>query len=140
MKAGLVGIFGDYESAEFARIKLLRSAFVVDRVTLTAFQGPGQSRIATMPAAREKFVRTLRGLFVQDRDPARAERLADRVERGAAAVCARVHDAEEAVRIVRLLKECGASEIVRDIPCTPDASHSAVYHEATWPNYLWPAT
>jgi hypothetical protein len=144
MKIGVLGIFGDYESAELARTKLLESALPISRVALTAMQGPGQSRIATTPAARDKFLRTLRGLFKQGRDFSRAERLADRVERGAAVVSACAPHAEAAQRIAAVLKDCGASEIVRDAPKVQDAQHTGNHHtgnhEGAWPSYLWPAT
>lgn len=140
MKSGLLGIFGDYESAELARTLLLVSALPIDRIILTAVQGPGQSRIRAMPAARDKFLSSLRALFKHDRDCARAERLADRVERGAATVSAYAHNSAAAGRIAAVLRDCGATDIVGDTRSAQAAEQARDYHEAAWPSYLWPAT
>ncbi len=140
MKTGLLGIFGDYESAELARAILLVSAFPIERITLTAMQGPGQSRISPIPAARDKFLSSLRGLFKQDKDSSRAERLADRVERGAATVSAYAHNPAAAGRIATILKDCGATDVVQDTGSDQSSERTANHHEAPWPSYLWPAT
>ena len=140
MKAALLGFFGDYESAELARAQLLVSGFPIDRTTLTAVQGAGQSRIRTTPAARDKFLSTLRALFKHERNPARAERLADRVERGAATVSARAQSSAAAGRVAAVLRDCGAMDIVRDTRTAEGAEQPTGNHEGAWPSYLWPAT
>ena len=140
MKKALLGLFGDYESAETARAQLLVSGFPIDRIVLTAVQGPGQSRIRSTPAFREGFLRSLQALFRNERDPDRAERLADRLERGAATVSARAHNSGAAGRIAEIFRDCGAMDIVRDIRISQAALKPTGDHEAAWPSYLWPAT
>jgi len=139
MKSALLGLFGDYESAETARAQLLVSGFPIDRITLTAVQGPGQSRIRGTPAAREGFLTSLRALFRNDRDPARAERLADRVERGAATVSARAHSSRASRQVAEIFKGCGAMDIVRDTRVSQSPERATGGHEAAWPSYSWPA-
>lgn len=139
MKTALLGFFGDYESAELARARLLVSGFPIDRITLTAMQGAGQSRIRTAPAAHDKFLSTLRALF--NHDPSRAERLADRAERGAATVSAYAHNGAAARQVVAVLEDCGAMEIVRNTRRRiADRDPVPADHEEAWPSYLWPAT
>jgi hypothetical protein len=139
MKTALLGFFGDYESAEVARAQLLVSGFPIDRITLTAMQGAGQSRIRTTPAARDNLLTTLRSLF--NHDPSRAERLADRAERGAATVSAFAHNGAAAKQVVAVLEDCGAMEIVRNTRCrVVDRAPVPADHEAAWPSYVWPAT
>ena len=139
MKTALLGFFGDYESAELARAQLLVSGFPIDRITLTALQGAGQSRIRTTPAAHDKFLSMLRALF--NHDPSRAERLADRAERGAATVSAYAHTGAAARQVVAVLEDCGALEIIRNTRRRMvDRDPVPADHEAAWPSYLWPAT
>ncbi len=140
MKTAFLGLFGDYESARHARAKLLLSDVPIDWITLTAMQGPGQSRIHSAPAARDKLVSSLRALFKYDRDPARAERLADRVERGAATVSACAHNSAAAGRVTTVFRDCGAVDIVRESRVADESEYATGDHEAAWPSYLWPAT
>jgi hypothetical protein len=140
MKTALLGFFGDYESAELARAKLLVSRFPIDRITLTAVQGPGQSRMRSTPAALDTILSSLRALFKHDRDSSRAERLADRVERGAATVSAYAHNSAAAAQVAAVFRDCGATDIVRDTRWTQGTEWTTGAHEAAWPSHLWPAT
>lgn len=140
MKTALLGFFSDYESAELARAKLLVSRFPIDRINLSAVQGPGQSRIRTAPAALDTILSSLRALFKHDRDPSRVERMADRVERGAATVSAYAHNSAAAGHVAAVLRDCGAIDIIRDTRWTQPTERSTGAHEAAWPSYLWPAS
>ena len=140
MNTTLLGLFGDYELARLARAKLLVSGFPIDRIVLAAVQGPGQSRVAAMPAARDTFLASLRALFSPDGDPARAERLAERVERGAATVSACAHNSRAATRVAAVFRDCGALDVVRGTAPAQDSEQTAGDHEPSWPSFLWPAT
>ncbi len=140
MNTTLLGLFADYELALLARAKLLVSEFPIDRIVLAAVQGPGQSRVPAMPAARDKFLASLRALFSPDADPARAEYLADRVERGAATVSACAHSSRAASRVAAVFRDCGALDVVRAAPDARDNEQTLGTHEPSWPSFLWPAT
>jgi hypothetical protein len=140
MNTTLLGLFGDYEMALMARAKLLVCEFPIDRIVLAAVQGPGQSRVTAMPAARDKFLASLRALFSADADPARAEHLADRVERGAATVSACAHNSRAAGRVAAVFRDCGALDVVREAQVARDSERTTGDHEPSWPSFLWPAT
>ncbi len=140
MNTTILGLFDDYELARMARANLLVSELPIDRIALAAVQGPGQSRVPAMPAAREKFLASLRALFSPDADPARAELLADRVERGAATVSACAHNARAASRVAAVFRECGAREVVREALDAREREQALGSHEPSWPSFLWPAT
>jgi hypothetical protein len=140
MRSTLLGFFSDSELAELAQAKLLIAGLPSDRITLTAMQGPGQSRMRNAPAARDKLLTSLRSMFKHDRDSGRAERLADRLERGAATVSAYANNGTEAVQIAAVLRECGAKDIIRDTMGAQGTELAVGTHEAAWPTHLWPAT
>lgn len=140
MRTALLGVFRDYELAALARVELLSCGFPTHRINLTAVQGPGQSRFRATPTARDQFLTSLRILFKYDDDIEDAERLADRVERGAATVCVHTHSTVETKRVSAILRNFGATEIVRANSRAQIYDKAIANHEAAWPSYLWPAT
>ncbi len=84
MAAVLIALYDTHETAERVRTRLVQDGFPTDRVKLLSRGEPGV--VQGMPAGSQatkyhQYVRTLLSA-----DVAHADRLADRIERGAAAV------------------------------------------------------
>jgi hypothetical protein len=135
MKTGLLGIFTDYESAELARAVLLVSAFPIDRITLKTLPGPGRSTISPV-APGDKVLSSLRALFKPKRGSVAAEDRADLVECGAASVSACAHNPAAASRVARILKDCGATDVIEDEESMENCAAPSSDHEEAWRNYL----
>ncbi len=114
MRTTLLGFFDDCELARLARADLILGGLPVDRISVTAVQGLGQSRFRATSGALDKVLASLRALFKNDRDPANTQRLIDRVERGAATVFAHTHNAREAQRVTAVFKTWGVTEIAHN--------------------------
>jgi len=140
MRTTLLGFFDDCEQARLARAELILGGMRVDRISVTAVQGLGQSRFRAQSASLDKVLAALRALFKGDTSDGKAERLIDSVERGAATVFAHTRSAREAQRVAEVFKAWGATEIACNNQKLDSAEQAPPAHEAAWPSYLWPAT
>jgi hypothetical protein len=140
MSTTLLGFFSDYELAEFARTQLMLSGVPVNRITLTAMQGAGQSRIRAASVAGDIFLSSLRTLIRRGRTHGNVERIASRVARGIATVVAHTRSPSEAERVAAVLRNCGAVDISQEAGDPEATAQGNADHDATWPSHLWPAT
>ena len=140
MRTTLLGFFDDCELARLARAELVMGGLPGDRITVTAVQGLGQSRFRATSAAFDKVLVSLRALFKNERDAGSADRLIDRVERGAATVFAQACNSREVRRVTTVFKAWGVTEIAGNSQGAQAVESSTGNHEATWPSYVWPAS
>ena len=113
------------------------SAFPIDRITLKTLSGPGQS--ISPAAAGDKVLSSLRALFKPKRGSVPAEGRPDLLDRGAATVSACAHNPAAASRIARILKDCGATDVVKDDETMENCATPSSDHEEAWPSSLSPA-
>jgi hypothetical protein len=117
MSAVLLAVFNDYESAQRARLELVRDGFPTDRVELTAACDPGRAACFPAQDLRGRFVQYFRVLFKADADRQYAEHLAERLDCGAA-VTITVHPRGtiETNRATRIIESGSPAEVAhRDL-------------------------
>jgi hypothetical protein len=112
MSAVLLAVFNDYEVAERVRVKLVRAGFPTDRVELTARCGPGGAGLEPADLLHGKFVQYFRILFTFEDDQCHAERLAERVESGAATITVHARDGIETAHATGILEAAGAMQVI----------------------------
>jgi hypothetical protein len=117
MSAVLLGVFKDHETAERLLVGLVRDGFPTDRVELTCRHSPGRAGVVPAETFRHKLVRYYNSLLKADHQRAMGEKLASRVEDGAATVTVHPRGRVEAARAFHLLNAAGPEEVAEhDMP------------------------
>jgi hypothetical protein len=137
MSSVLLAVFNDFEAAERARLALFRDGFPTDRIELTARSEPG--RAATEPALspHDRFAQYFRALFGTGDGAQHADRLADRIEHGAAAITVLPRGNVEVRRAAELLGYSSPDELLeRDLQGN-SWEFAAAPRNLPWVRTLW---
>jgi hypothetical protein len=132
MSAVLLAMFDQYEIAERVRIELVRDGFPTDRVELTASCEPGRAGLAPADSPHERFVQYLRVLFTSAEEQHHPEKLAKRLDHGAATITVHPRGSTETARARQILLNARAAELIsHDLP-NQTAQSAAVKEPRRW--------
>ncbi len=137
MSAVLLAVFKDYQSADRARIELVRDGFPTDRVELTAACEPGRAGYEPAELPRGKFIQYFHTLLKSPADQQYVERLAERVDAGAAAITVHPRGPIETSRAAEILESVGPAEVTRRDLDSQALEHAAARNEHPWISHLW---
>jgi len=137
MSAVLLAMFNDYESADRVRVELVRDGFPTDRVDLTAACDPGRAGCFPGDGARGKFVQYFRILFKADADRQYVERLAERIDVGAAAITVHPRGAIETGRATKIIESGSPVEVVHRNLRNRWWGFAAARAEQPWIKHVW---
>jgi hypothetical protein len=137
MSAVLLAVFNDYETADRARIALVRDGFPTDRVELTAACEPGRAGCHPAELPRARFVQYFCTLLKSEADRSYCEKLAERVEAGAAAVAVHPRGQIEIRRAAQILEQAAPAEVASRNLESQTFEHAAARHPVPWISHLW---
>jgi hypothetical protein len=137
MSAVLLAVYNDYEAADRARVQLVRDGFPTDRVELTAACEPGRAGCEPADLPRGKFVQYFRTLLKSDADREYVEKLAERVDGGAAAITVHPRGPIEINRAAQILEQAGPVELTNRDLDNQAWEHAAAKHDHPWISHLW---
>jgi hypothetical protein len=138
MSAVLLAVFADGKAAESVRLRLFEDGFPTDRIDLTAINDPGHASLVPAATAHEKFLLHFRSLFDRADERSLADRIAERVEQGAATVTVLPRGPVETARAAEILRNEGALELAQHDLSNQALEHAASRTERPWISYLWP--
>jgi hypothetical protein len=138
MSAVLLAVFNDYESAQRARLELVRDGFPTDRVELTAACEPGRAACFPAEELRGKFVQYFRILFKADADRPYAENLAERLDVGAAAaITVHPRGTIETSRATKIIEAASPAEVIHRNLRNRWWGFAAARAEQPWIRHVW---
>ncbi len=137
MSAVMTAMFDDCRAAERARLELVRDGFPTDRVDLTSDGEPGRAALAPASSPHDRFVRHFRTLFSTADEQPLAERLAERIEHGGAAVTVHPRGMLETVRAHSILARLHPLELVHHDLGNQRLEHAAALHDRPWIRNFW---
>ncbi|MEP7244544.1 MAG: hypothetical protein ABI885_12825 [Gammaproteobacteria bacterium] len=137
MSAVLLAIFNDYASADQVRMNLFQDGFPTDRVELTAGCEPGRAALQAENSPHGRFVKYFSALLPGKDERQFAERFAERLDEGAAAITVHPRGLVETSRATEILEYAHPSAVLQH-----DISHQAFEHAAArsakpWISHLW---
>jgi len=132
MSAVMTAMFDDWGAAERVLVDLFRDGFPTDRVDLTSDGEPGRAGLAPAGSAHDRFVRHFRAIFpLQDELPL-AERFAEQIEHGGAAVTVHPRGALETMRAHVILARGRPLALVEHDLANQSLEHAASLRETPW--------
>jgi hypothetical protein len=137
MSAVLLAVFNDFDAAERARLALFHDGFPTDRIELTASAAPGRAASEPALSPHDRFAQYFRALFGAAGAAQQAYRLADRIERGAAAITVLPRGEIEVQRAAALLGHAGADELLERDLREPSWEFAAAPRSLPWVRALW---
>jgi len=137
MSAVITAMFDEYGAADRVRLDLVRDGFPTDRVDLTAGCEPGRAAFAPAASLHEMFARHFRTLFCGDDERVCAERLAERIEHGGAAVTVHPRGPLETARACEILERARPLEVAQHDVANQRLEHAAAGHERPWIRSFW---
>ncbi len=138
MSAILLAVFDDYESAQRARLELVRDGFPTDRVELTAACEPGRAGCCPAEGLRGKFIQYFRVLLKAEADRQYAENLAERLDGGAAAtITVHPRGTIETSRATKIIEAAGPAEVVHRNLRNRWWGFAAARSEQPWIRHVW---
>lgn len=138
MSAVLLAVFSNVETGGRVRLALVHDGFPTDRVDLTTLAEPGRAECLPACSPHERFARYFDTLFGHDSDAVRANRFAERIEQGAAAVTVLPRGAVELERASSLLDRAQPEELLQHHLERRTWEFAAAPHEMTWIRSVWP--
>ena len=137
MSSVLLAVFNDFDTAERARIALFRDGFPTDRIALTARDEP--SRTASEPAhsLHDRLAQYFGTLFAHADGAKHAHRLAEKIERGAAAITVLPRGDIEVRRAAELLGDAHPDEVLERDLDDQSWEFAAAPHDLPWVRTLW---
>lgn len=132
MSAVMTAMFNDCGAAERVLVELFREGFPTDRVDLTSDGEPGRAALAPASSAHDRFVRHFRAIFPSQNEQPLAERFAERIEHGGAAVTVHPRGAFETMRAHVILARARPLELVEHDLANQALEHAASLHEQPW--------
>ncbi len=137
MSAVLLALFADHETAARARMDLFRDGFPTDRIELTAGCEPGRAGLAPASSQHGKFVQYFHTLFTQPNEWRFAEKLAERIDHGAAAVAVHPRGMVEVTRATEILEGAGPLEVAEHDLANQALEHAAARRDRLWIRNFW---
>jgi hypothetical protein len=117
MSAVLLAMFDQYKIAERVRVELMRDGFPTDRVELTASCEPGRAGLEPADSLHQRFVQYFRVLFTSPEEQQHPEKLAQRLDTGAATITVHPRGSMETARARQILLNARAVELIsHDLP------------------------
>ncbi len=133
MSAVVLAVFGDFKSAERARVALFHDGFPTDRVELAAGEEPGPAALEPAQSPSGRLAQYFHVLFEGDEPPRQSERLARLVlEHGAATLAVLPRGQVEVRRAIELLSQAHPEEMLRHDLGKHALEGAASPHEAPW--------
>jgi hypothetical protein len=112
MSALLLALYSDCETAQRVRIDLIQDGFPTDRVDVTGCDDPGRASLEPAETLHNKFVQYFGSLLPQGGRVESAERLAERIDEGAAAVTVHPRGVVETERAREILSRSEPVELM----------------------------
>lgn len=137
MSAVMTATFDDCGAAEQVRLELIRDGFPTDRVDLTSDGEPGRAALTPASSTHDRLVRYFRAIFSTRNELFLAERLAERIEHGGAAVTVHPRGALETSRARAILESARPLELVQHDLANQRLEHAAALHERPWIRSFW---
>ena len=137
MSAVLLALFKDYETAERVRTELVRDGFPTDRVDLTARSDLGRAGLEPAESLHDKLKQYFGTLFSFESERPFAERFAERVEDGAAAVAVHPRGPIETSRAMEIFRTSGAAELEQHDLVHRRFEQAAANEDHPWVHALW---
>jgi hypothetical protein len=137
MSAVLLAVFKDFETAEGARLSLFRDGFPTDRVELTAREQPGRAAGEPAHSPHERYTMYFRTLFGRAEGASHADRLADRIECGAAAIAVLPRGDIEVRRAAELLGKSHPEEVLEHDLLKHSWEAAAATRSLPWVRAFW---
>jgi hypothetical protein len=137
MSSVLLAVFNDFESAERARLALFRDGFPTDRIELTARSEPGRAASEPALSLHDRFAQYFQALFGTADGAQHAHRLAERIERGAAAITVLPRGEIEVKRAAELLGYSGPDEMLERDLRDSAWEFAAAPRNLPWVRTLW---
>lgn len=137
MSAVMTATFDDCAAAERTRLELIRDGFPTDRVDLTSDGDPGRAALTPATSSHDRFVRYFRGIFCAESERALAERLAERIERGGAAVTVHPRGALETLRAQAIIGRAHPLEVVLHDFANQRLERAAALRDRPWISSFW---
>lgn len=137
MSAVMTAMFDDCGAADRVRLELIRDGFPTDRVDLTSDGEPGRAAFTPAGTPHDRFVRYFRTIFCLRNELDFAERLAERIEHGGAAVTVHPRGALETRRAETILARAHPCELVQHDLANQRLEHAAALHDRPWIRSFW---
>lgn len=137
MSAVMTAMFNECRAAERVLVELFREGFPTDRVDLTSDGEPGRAGLAPASSAHDRFVRHFRAIFSLQDEQALAERFAEQIEQGGAAVTVHPRGAFETLRAHVILVRAHPLELVEHDLANQALEHAASARETPWLRNFW---
>lgn len=137
MSAVMTAMFDDSGAAARVLLDLVRDGFPTDRVDLTSDGEPGRAGLAPAQSPHDRFVRHFRTIFPERDEQPLAERFAERIEHGGAAVTVHPRGAFETMRAHFILARGRPLELVEHDMANQSLEHAASLHETPWLRNFW---
>ena len=137
MSAVMTAMFYDCGAAERVLLELVRDGFPTDRVDLTSDGEPGRAGLAPAHSAHERFVSHFRAIFSAQSEQPLAERFAERIEHGGAAVTVHPRGAFETLRAQAILARAHPLELAEHDLANQALEHAASLHKKPWIRNFW---
>jgi hypothetical protein len=137
MSAVLLAVFNDFETAERARLALFRDGFPTDRIALTACDEAGRTASEPTLSLHDRLAQYFRTLFAHAEGAQHAHRLADRIERGAAAITVLPRGDIEVRRAAELLGHAQPDEVLERDLDDQSWEFAAAPRNLPWVRTLW---
>jgi hypothetical protein len=137
MSAVMTAMFNDCGAAEQVLLELVRDGFPTDRVDLTSDGEPGRAGLAPARSPHDRVVRHFRAIFTAQEEQPLAERFAERIEHGGAAVTVHPRGPLETMRAHTILARARPLELVEHDLANQALEHAAALHERPWIRHFW---
>jgi hypothetical protein len=134
----LIAVFSQYEVAERMRVALVVDGFPTDRVELTASRELGRAELEPADSPHGKCVQYFRTLLGREDEREYPEKLAQRVDNGAAIVTVLPRGAIETARAAEILDQGKPEDVVGHDLTNHGWEHAAAKHGGNyWIQHLW---